>query len=45
MVYVLVAKGMLRVAASPMEVNWFLDRIWMLYLLRGCIWREPWCWR
>ncbi len=31
-VYVLVAKGMLRVAASPIEVNWFLDRIWLLYL-------------
>ncbi len=25
-IYVLVAKGMLRVAASPVEVNWFLDR-------------------
>jgi two-component system NtrC family sensor kinase len=31
-VYVLVAKGMLRVAASPIEVNWFLDRVWLLYL-------------
>jgi two-component system, NtrC family, sensor kinase len=31
-VYVLVAKGMLRVAASPVELNWFLDRIWLLYL-------------
>ena len=30
--YVLVAKGMLRVAASPVEVNWLLDRAWMLYL-------------
>src|SRR6202049_86924 len=32
MVYALVAKGMLRVAASPIEINWFLDRVWMLYL-------------
>jgi PAS domain S-box-containing protein len=31
-VYVLVAKGMLRVAASPVEVNWMLDRMWLLYL-------------
>src|SRR4029077_6236834 len=31
-VYILVAKGMLRVAASPIELNWFLDRIWLLYL-------------
>jgi signal transduction histidine kinase len=31
-VYVLVAKGMLRVTASPVEVNWFLDRIWLLFL-------------
>ncbi len=31
-VYMLVAKGMLRVAASPIEVNWFLDRVWLLYL-------------
>ncbi len=31
-VYVLVAKGMLRVAASPVEVNWFLDRVWLLFL-------------
>ena len=31
-VYVLVAKGMLRVAASPVEVNWFLDRVGMLFL-------------
>ena len=31
-IYVLVAKGMLRVAASPIEVNWFLDRIWLLFL-------------
>ncbi len=28
----LVAKGMLRVAASPIEVNWFLDRLWLLNL-------------
>jgi len=32
LVYALVAKGMLRVAASPIEINWFLDRIWLLYL-------------
>ena len=31
-VYVLVAKGMLRVAASPVEINWFLDRVWLLFL-------------
>ena len=31
-VYVLVAKGMLRVAASPIEVSWFLDRASLLYL-------------
>ena len=31
-VYVLVAKGMLRVAASPIEVNWFLDRAALLFL-------------
>ncbi|HEY6391966.1 MAG TPA: ATP-binding protein [Bryobacteraceae bacterium] len=31
-VWVLVAKGMLRVAASLIEVNWFLDRVWLLYL-------------
>jgi signal transduction histidine kinase len=30
--YILVAKGMLRVAASPVEVNWFLDRVWLLFL-------------
>ena len=30
--YVLVAQGMLRVAASLIEVNWFLDRLWLLYL-------------
>jgi len=32
LLYVLVAKGMLRVAASPVEVNWFLDRLWLLNL-------------
>ncbi len=37
-VYVLVAKGMLRVAASPVEVNWFLDRVWLLFLSAVCIW-------
>lgn len=31
-VYILVAKGMLQVAASPVEVNWFLDRVWLLLL-------------
>ena len=31
-VYVLVAKGILRVTASPVEVNWFLDRVWVLFL-------------
>lgn len=30
--YLLVAKGMLQVAASPVEVGWFLDRVWMLLL-------------
>jgi two-component system NtrC family sensor kinase len=30
--YVLVGKGMLRVSASPVEVNWLLYRTWMLYL-------------
>jgi two-component system NtrC family sensor kinase len=30
--YVLVGKGILRVSASPVEVNWLLDRTWMLYL-------------
>ncbi len=34
-VFALVAKGMLRVSASPMDVNWFLDRVWMLYLTVG----------
>ncbi len=31
-VYVLVAKGMLRVPVSPIEVNWFLDRASLLFL-------------
>jgi signal transduction histidine kinase len=31
-IYVLVGKGMLRVSASPVEVNWLLDRTWMLYV-------------
>ncbi|HTB18805.1 MAG TPA: ATP-binding protein [Bryobacteraceae bacterium] len=31
-VYVLVAKGMLRIEASPVEVNWFLDRVGLLLL-------------
>ncbi|HUA20897.1 MAG TPA: ATP-binding protein [Bryobacteraceae bacterium] len=30
--YVLVAKGILRVAASPVDVNWLLDRVWLLFL-------------
>jgi two-component system, NtrC family, sensor kinase len=30
--YVLVAQGMLRVAVSLVEVRWFLDRVWLLYL-------------
>jgi two-component system, NtrC family, sensor kinase len=31
-IYVLVAKGMLQVAASPIEVTWFLDRASLLFL-------------
>jgi two-component system, NtrC family, sensor kinase len=31
-VYLLVAKGILQVAVSPVEVSWFLDRTWMLLL-------------
>jgi signal transduction histidine kinase len=31
-VYVLVAQGMLRVAVPLIEVRWFLDRVWLLYL-------------
>jgi len=31
-VYLLVAKGILRVTVSPVEVNWFLDRVWLLFL-------------
>jgi two-component system, NtrC family, sensor kinase len=31
-VYLLVAKGMLQVAASPVEVSWLLDRVWLLFL-------------
>jgi two-component system, NtrC family, sensor kinase len=30
--YLLVLKGMLQVSASPVEVVWFLDRVWMLLL-------------
>ncbi len=30
--YILIAKGILRVSASPVEINWFLDRAWLLYL-------------
>jgi len=30
--HLLVAKGILRVTASPVEVNWFLDRIELLFL-------------
>ncbi len=31
-IYVLIAKGMLRVAASPVEINWFEDRLGVLLL-------------
>src|SRR5580704_2150966 len=31
-VYLLVAQGILRVSASSIEINWFLDRVWLLYL-------------
>ncbi len=31
-IYLLVAKGILHVTASSMEVNWFLDRVWLLFL-------------
>ena len=34
-VYALVAKGMLQVSVSSIEVNWFLDRLSMLYLTAG----------
>jgi two-component system, NtrC family, sensor kinase len=34
-VYVLVAKGILRVSASSIEISWFLDRACMLYLTSG----------
>ena len=30
--YIFVAKGMLRVAVSLVELNWILDRLWLLYL-------------
>jgi two-component system, NtrC family, sensor kinase len=30
--YFLAAKGILRIAVSLVEVNWFLDRVWLLYL-------------
>ena len=30
--YLLVAKGMVIVSASPVEVVWFLDRVWLLLL-------------
>ena len=29
---VLIGKEILRVSASPIELNWFLDRAWVLYL-------------
>jgi hypothetical protein len=29
---ILVGKQILRVSASPIELNWFLDRAWLLYL-------------
>src|SRR5579884_2283306 len=31
-VYILVAQGMLRVAAPLFDIRWFLDRVWLLYL-------------
>ncbi|HYL76853.1 MAG TPA: ATP-binding protein [Bryobacteraceae bacterium] len=31
-VFVLVGKDMLRVAISPISVNWFLDQAWLFYL-------------
>lgn len=31
-VQILTAEGILRIAASPIEINWFLDRTWLLYL-------------
>src|SRR5207244_12496331 len=31
--YGLVAVGLLRVAAPLVEVRWFLDRVWLLYLI------------
>jgi len=30
--YLLVAKGILQVTVSPVEVNWFLDRAWLMFL-------------
>ena len=41
-VYFLIAKGMLRVAASPIEVNWFLDRAALLFLTEFICWAR-WC--
>jgi hypothetical protein len=35
--HVLVAQGMLRVAVPLIEVRWFLDRIWLLYLSVFCL--------
>ena len=32
-VFTLVARGMLRVAQPLVEVRWFLDRVWLLYLI------------
>ena len=32
-VFALVAQGMLRVAEPLIEVRWFLDRVWLLYLI------------
>ena len=43
-VYVLVAKGILRVSASSVEVSWFLDRACMLYL-SASIWPVRRCCR
>ena len=41
-VYLLVSQGMLRMAAPLIEIRWFLDRVWLLYLsgmyLLGALW-------
>jgi signal transduction histidine kinase len=35
--HVLVAQGILRVAVPLIEVRWFLDRVWLLYLSGACL--------